>query len=294
MDDIRQLLQQKIINQTMRLSPVLSKYFSNFFTGQLQNPVFIIGCARSGTTLLANVLGMHRDVANWSEANQIWDQDWYPWRPTNQGKWPLEFDPVAFTTRWWHETELRQRQIKATFGAYQWLWHKPYFLNKSPFNTFRIPYLLKMFPEARFIHIIRDGRAVAYSHARKLRDENKLQEWPEPQQTTFANSFDVLVVWLASFWKASVEEVSQQDKVLGLSEAGILLELTYEELCADTSTTLSRICQYIGLDATRFAPEVRKKQIQNQNHKYQQSLSTDLLERMASVMQPLLRQKGYV
>lgn len=287
-------LKQKMINQSKRLSPVLAKCSQDFFVSQLRNPIFIIGCGRSGTTLLAELLEAHPDIANWSEANQIWDPKWYPWRPTNRGMWPMEFDPEAFTARWWQDSQPRQKQIEAIFGAYQWLWRKPYFLNKSPFNTFRIPYLLEMFQKPYLIHLVRDGRAVVYSYAYRLRKENKLQEWPEAEQTRFANCFDDLILWLASFWKANMEEVARQDAALGLTEAGILLEVTYEELCTDTSTVLDRICQHVGLDPTCFTAAVKQKPLKNQNHKWKENLEGDLINRMVAAMDPILTQWGYV
>ena len=200
---------QKIINRvTQQLSPKVAKSFPEFSQKQLKNPIFLIGCGRSGTTLLARLLGMHRDIANWSEANEILDPEWYPWRPTNHHLTPMEYDPVAFTKRWWLDAQNRQDEIKAIFGAYQWLQRKAYFLNKSPFNTFRIPHLLEIFPNARFIHLSRDGRAVAYSYARKLQAENKLKEWPEPQRTLFRESFEEFAIQISLFWKSNLEEVA--------------------------------------------------------------------------------------
>ncbi len=135
---------RKVINGvTRQLSPVAVKLFHEFWQKQLKNPYFLIGSGRSGTTLLAGLLGMHRDVANWSEANEILDPQWYPWRPSNQHLPPMEFGPVAFTKRWWQDAQQRQGEIRATFGAYQWLQRKSCFLNKSPFNTFRIPWRRK-------------------------------------------------------------------------------------------------------------------------------------------------------
>ncbi len=286
---------QKVINRVTQLSsPMLAKILPGFWTKQIKNPIFLIGDFRSGTTLLAGLLGLHADVCNWTEANEILDPQWYPWRPAKGHLTPIEFDPVAATTRWWNDNQSRQKEIRAVFGAYQWLQRKPSFLNKSPYNTFRIPYLLEMFPKARFIHIFRDGRAAAYSHAIKLTQENKLQEWPEPQQTLFTESFEELVVWLAGFWKSCIKEVTQQDKALGLTERGIMIELNYEELCSNVSDTLDHICHFIDLDPARFMPNVKQVRIQEQNYKWKEGLDTDLVSQMTAVMEPLLSQKSYV
>ncbi len=286
---------QRIINRaTRQMSVVLARSFPDFFCNQVRNPIFLIGCFRSGTTLLARLLGMHRDIANWSEANEILDPQWYPWQPANSNLTPLEYDPVAVTTRWWNDNQLRQKEIQANFGAYQWLQRKPNFLNKSPYNTFRIPYLLEMFPKARFIHISRDGRAVAYSHAIKIIKENHLQEWPEPQRTLFTESFDELIVWLATFWKICLEEITQQDKALGLTESGIMLDLNYEDLCSNPFETLDHICHFIDLNSARFMPNIKRVQIEAQNYKWKEKLDTDLVSRMTATMEPILSWKSYL
>ncbi len=42
-----------------------------------------------------------------------------------------------------------------------WIFNKPRFVNKCPGNSVRIEFLQEIFPDAIFIHIIRDGRAAA-------------------------------------------------------------------------------------------------------------------------------------
>ena len=285
---------QKRVNLAIRLSPALGKTFPGYFSKQLQNPIFILGSARSGTTVLADLLGTHKDVANWSEANRIWDPNWYPWKTSYYGKWPLEYDPESFITRWWNETEPRQKKIRAIFGAYQFLRGRRFFLNKSPFHTFRIPYLLKMFPGARFLHLVRDGRAVVSSYARRFVERNKLQEWPEPNRSLFSNSFQELAIWLARFWKDSIQEVELQDQKYQLRESGILTELRYEDLCRDPKGILDLVCRFLSLDPHRFSSMLRWERVKNQNHKWRLDLEQDTVNKITSQMESVLIKKGYL
>jgi hypothetical protein len=274
------------------LSLILARGFPGFFAGKIQNPIFVIGCARSGKTLLAHLLSLHLDVANWQEANNIWDPGGYPWRISNLETPPFVFDSVAFTNRWWRDTQPRQQEICAIFGAYQWLWRRPCFLNETAFNTFRIPYLLTLLPDARFIHIVRDGRAVVHSSTPK--EYEKMQLWPEPYRTMGLDlSFDELAMQLAIFWKANIEEVAHQDQLGSLSQKGILLELSYEELCVDTCNVLDPVCQFIGLDSSRFLPEIKKKQLETRNYEWQDGLDTDLIAQIVRAMEPVLSYRGY-
>lgn len=289
-----ELFKHKATNRiTQRLSVRLGKSMPGFFVDKLRNPIFLLGCFRSGTTLLSRLLGMHHEIANWAEANPIWNPQWHPWRPMNRDASPLEFDPVAFTERWWNDNQSRQQEIKAIFGAYLWLQRRSYFLNKSPYNTFRIPQLLEMFPDARFINLQRDGRAVAYSHAIKL-TKDKLQEWPMPQRELFSQSFDEFAVWLSSFWKATMEEMAYQDNAQALTKSGLLLSLTYEELCSDMHSTLKRICQFIGAESTGFLRALDHEPVITQNHKWRENLKREVVGRMEKAMEPLLAQNGYL
>jgi len=284
----------KIINNSnKKISPYIAKISPETFSKRLKNPVFLIGSARSGTTILANLLGMHKDVANWSEANEIFDPDWYPWRPQVGNTPPMEYDPVAFTNRWWQSARHRKKDITGIFGAYQWLHRKTIFLNNSPFNTYRIPYLLDIFPEAKFIHIIRDGRAVIYSYASRLVKKNKLREWPEPQKSLFEKSFEEFAIWLANYWKICIDEIEKKEKQLELREKGIFFEVTYEYLCANKSETINDICQFIGLNSSRFRSSYYTENIVSQNSKWQEKLKPETIVKITQAMQPVLQKRGY-
>jgi LPS sulfotransferase NodH len=275
-----------------RASVILAKLFPGFFAVRLRQPIFIIGCARSGTSLLTRLLRRHADIANWSEANRIWDPRGYPWFSSDLSTPPVEFDPVAFTERWWRDAHPREQELRAIFGAYQWLSRKPYFLNKSPFNTFRIPHLLALFPDARFIHLVRDGRAVSYSYACKQYE--KMQTRPEPYRVKgFDLSFDELAVRLAAFWRACIEEVSRQDEALSLNARGKLIELTYEELCADPTAALDRIYDYAGLRKDHSAVVDELAAVESRNSKWISGFDAELIPRLVSSMEPILSQKGY-
>jgi hypothetical protein len=262
----------------------LAGFFPDYFANQLLNPVFIIGSMRSGTTLFTEMLEQHQDIANWSEANNVWDPQWPHRMP------PIWYDPVAHTNSWWHDTKERQTQIGAIFGAYQWLSRKPFFVNKSPLNTFRLPYLQKMFPGARFINMVRDGRAVILSNVKHRREIR-----PDETQRMLGDdyTFEALCIRLAAFWKASVEEVARQDKALGLSQQGLLLELAYEEFCAAPDANLVHVCHFLGLNPDRFSNSKRNKPIKSQNFKWREGLNPHLVEQLIAIMQPTFGDRGY-
>ena len=119
----------------------------------LDRPIIIIGAARSGTTLLGNILAQHPDVAYWVEPRYIW-------RYRN---------PTAQTDRRTVDeaTPAVKRYIRSKFASFVAARSGARFVEKTPSNCFRVPFVHAVLPEARFVHLIRDGRDVAFSARRK-------------------------------------------------------------------------------------------------------------------------------
>lgn len=60
-----------------------------------------------------------------------------------------------------------KRYIRRTFGRFAEQAGKPRFMEKTPSNCFRIPFIHAVLPNALFLHIIRDGRDAARSALKK-------------------------------------------------------------------------------------------------------------------------------
>ena len=282
-------LSHRLKNLHVRLAMLLGRRWQAAFAHRLRNPVFVVGTARSGTTLLAWLLGDRPEVAEWSEANQLWDPSWFPWTPEMAEEPPFELDPRAFTERWWRENRGRGREIRASFGAFQSLAGRPVFVNKSPFHTFRVRQVLELFPEARFVHVVRDGRAVVLSYARHLLARGKLREWPAEWRQRVERSPEPLYELLAHLWCESLCEVDGAARDLGLAADGKMLRLRYEDLAEDPDGTVSGLDSFLGLTAGRSL----RRQIASRNYKWRQAFSPETLARLESIMGPHLEADGY-
>jgi len=119
----------------------------------LDRPIIIVGAARSGTTLLGELLSQHQDVAYWVEPKYIWRYR-NPMSPTERRS------AAEATSR-------VKRYIRSTFATFVNKHEGSRFMEKTPTNCFRIPFVYKIFPDARFVHLVRDGRDVALSAYRK-------------------------------------------------------------------------------------------------------------------------------
>jgi hypothetical protein len=118
-------------------------------TGGLVDPIVVLGAARSGTTLLADTLALHPDVAYWPEPQFVW-------RTGNA----YRGSDVLFER---HATAAIRASIQERFDAYRASTGKSRFMEKTPSNCLRMPFVLSVLPEARVVHVLRDGRDVAMS-----------------------------------------------------------------------------------------------------------------------------------
>ena len=166
-------------------------------------------------------------------------------------------------------------------------------MNKTPLNTFRIPHLLTMFPNARFIHLVRDGRAVTHSYAKKQRRDMN------PDATVYAAQgydypFADLALKLAAYWQRTIDEVALRDQELNLTANGRLLEIRYIDLCTRTDAVLEQLCRFMGVKASRLKPEAHKIKMTNQNYKWRKELSPDLIEATQRIQKAGLKRWGYI
>jgi hypothetical protein len=141
------------------------------------NPyVFVVGCQRSGTTLLQRMLDHHPQLAVGYDSHFI---------PRPIKRFPIGFDPPLtarlvervrrfprFSRLGIPETAVDEAATSARtyrafvsnlYTAFGRLHGKPYAGEKSPGYCRHLPLLHGLFPHARTIHIIRDGRDVALS-----------------------------------------------------------------------------------------------------------------------------------
>src|SRR5260221_4458788 len=115
-------------------------------------PVIIIGAARSGTKMTRDVIARHPGV------DRIPFDINYVWRFGNECYRHDELPSSALTP------EIRSRLI-SYFN--QNSTGRPFLIEKTVSNCLRIPFVYAVFPDAIFVHLIRDGRDVVESVQRQ-------------------------------------------------------------------------------------------------------------------------------
>lgn len=119
----------------------------------VKKPIFIVGTGRSGSTILGKVLSMHRDVGFLDEPKAMWyvlDSREDVNGHFDRGPAQYYFDRQDVTA------ELRQAAHRL-FGAYLTLTRSKRVLDKNPEMVFRIPFVRTIFPDAKFIFLVRNG-----------------------------------------------------------------------------------------------------------------------------------------
>jgi len=256
-----------------------------------RRPVFIIGCARSGTSVLKRVLGRHPEIDGYpSEANELWHPSSYPWAAGARRAAPLWRDPKGFTRdSLAHWPASHGARIRRVFALHQRLCARPVFLNKSSMLNFMLPEVNRLFPDARFIHIVRDGRAVALSYA--LKEHRKmLQDEALYRSSGLWMSFEDLCERMAGLWVETLTEIETQRRALGWDGSGRYHECRYEDFCATPLESTREIVTYLGLDpgAAKLGEHVK-----SMNYKFREQLAAPLLAAITSVMAGMLEAKGY-
>jgi hypothetical protein len=219
--------------------------------------VFVIGCGRSGTTLLGKLLGMHPAVKYLQEPYDLWaavDPATDAVQLYSHGEHSCVLDGASVTVA-------VRRRFERLMSA------PPGFVvvEKSPTNTLRIGYLEALAPDAHFVHIVRDGVDVAHSIERmaavtkRLAFRPPLNEWwgvGDVKWTTLerdgrtAGYYPDEVGQLNSDaqrgayeWLVSLHEVDAWREHLGPR----LVELRYQDLTRDPRATVRGIIESIGL-----------------------------------------------
>lgn len=110
------------------------------------DPIFIVGCSRSGTTVTYETIAAAPEVLSFGwEIPEFWQRMWGPHR----NDW--ESDAAGAEHARPEFADMARRHFYARLGRGQ-------VLDKTCINVMRVPFLHRLFPHARFIYIHRDGR----------------------------------------------------------------------------------------------------------------------------------------
>ena len=209
---------------------------------------FVVGCMRSGTTLVRAMLDAHPHMAVPYESYFVVTMG----RARARYERGARFDTERFVAdliakppfqKWGLGEDEVRSALRATppngfaaatrvvFARYAESQGKRRYADKTPSYVHHLGLLSGLFPEARFVHVVRDGRDVALSSL-------DVEFGPDGLGR------------LALHWRHAITAGRRAGAALGSDR---YRELRYEQLVDDPDTTLRALCPFIGLE---FEPEM--------------------------------------
>lgn len=251
--------------------------------------VFILGAPRSGTTFLASLLDKtgygkpvethfitkyykrldrYGDITRPDRLRRLLTDIWKE-RPVQQWGITLEFDhfyrslPEGFD---YTDVVNRIMSLQKN-GENVTAWG-----DKTPHYVGDLPILLQLFPNARYIYIVRDGRDVALSLLEKNWGPNNIFE-------------------CATYWSSLNRHAELMQR---LYQQGQLYRLTYEDLIDHTETQVLAIYKFLGEEVSEQEAKALAAPVISRNYgKWRTRMSENDLRTFEAVAGASLVKFGY-
>jgi omega-hydroxy-beta-dihydromenaquinone-9 sulfotransferase len=283
-------------------------------------PIIVVGTGRCGSTLFHRLLANHEHVM-WLSGFSIVD----PGRPA-LNRWAvsaLDIPPMrslfgkkirpAEGYRFWDryaygfsepcrdlvraDVSARvKKQLHSAFGSMLTRRRNRLLLKITGWP--RIGYLNEVFEDARFIHILRDGRAVASSllHVEFWRGWYGPQGWRagllSPEDQALWESYDRSFTALAGIeWRIQMRAMDAARKLL---DPRLFMEIRYESFCEQPMETFRRVLEFADLpQSPALERAVKKERIRSTSNRWRDDLSSSQQVILDDVLRDDLQRYGY-
>ena len=202
------------------------------------NPCFILGVPRSGTTLLRTILDSHSQIVAPPET---------PWLlggyTDNSFRHFLEY--LIYSKQGPYQNKIVSKQQVLFDGARAMLdilfsdllemHKKERFVLKTPDDIRYLEFFDKLFPGARYIHIVRDGRDVACS---TVKQRDRLGILTGYGEITYQNALQRWVDWEKKL-QIFFDDLNGKDRCR---------HITYESLVLSPDHTMKKICSLLEVE----------------------------------------------
>lgn len=259
-------------------------------TRLLRRPVFVVGFNKSGKSLIVQGLAQQRDLTLFpGEGNDVlWFRGFYPWADAGRVGSPLWHDPETYIRAVLASRGDNFREARAQLGLFQFLRApRRAILNESGMLAALLPSIVPGFPDAKIVHIVRDGRVVSILAARKCLA--RIRQEPDRYQAagcplTFAGILEAQ----ARYWCWTLDRVGSVEEANPES----VMAVRYEDWCEDPCAVTVEICTFVGLRGP-FTRPAFDGPIKNQNQEVLDSISTYELSTLQQAQSRHLCRMGY-
>lgn len=283
--------------------------------------IFIIGESRSGKTLIGNLIAIHKNTYWFSNITNkfvdfpilslihrlrdlpivgdkikknIINNNGFKFLPR-----PSEGDNIYHSfcrfehSRWTTEENLTKHQ-STTFTkiikSHQRFTQRSCFINDQSANIQRIRQIVKIFPKAKFIHVIRDGRAVANEMLQTKWWRNNDIWWLGSKPDAWDKYGREPVVLCGLDWKKCINTIFDH---LDLFKDRYL-EIRYEDLTENPKKTLMKTFKFCGLDWYEEYSKYIPAKITNKNSNIYNDLTQTQIDELNYELGDLLSYLKYI
>jgi len=231
----------------------------------MTNPfVFIVGCQRSGTTLLQHIVDIHPQIAIMPESG--WFGTWHGTGVTPEGYVTPDLIPMLLRFRTSKNIDLgigpeelyemvgRGNKVlyasfaSAIFDRYGKARGKSLVGSKNPDYLRHLNTLHHLWPQAKFVHIIRDGRDVCLCASARWKSRRDFRGFPfllyEKPDQVFDDWSEDPVITTAKWWEWNVRLGREFGRSLN---PGMYYEIRYEALVTHPKAECIALCKFLGI-----------------------------------------------
>lgn len=243
-------------------------------------PFFILGCVRSGTTMLRDILRMHPRLECPEETHFFrWPDPFasprfmHPYRKNQVIRKQQRMDGISEAE--FEEIISRSASRKDLAENYGRLYLEKQgnpegrWFDKTPQNIYGILLLSHMFPESRFVHIHRNPLNVVAS----------LYKSKVLSITNMAGA--------TSYWYESMAIMDQYKKLAGER----VLEVAYERVTSEPESALKEILEFLDEDPALL--ELPSRYVHPERNSYRKVLDAAEIEEVKARCAPFYEQYGY-
>jgi hypothetical protein len=210
-------------------------------------PFFLVGSGRNGSTLMASVLSRHKDLFVAPEQfalpyaiMRFQLSGWKSWSST-----AAELDGIFKDSRRTTDWDLSNYQRKGDYESLaEYVDHLYRNLSgpdvqrwgdKTPLNTYFLPRIVELYPDADYIFLIRDGRDVVSSLLQMMGGNKATRDWTSDQ----------LVERACALWNDSI---TAWDWLSSQVPSEQMLTVRYEDFVSDTEGTATSMQKFLGVN----------------------------------------------
>lgn len=267
----------------------------------LDRPIFVVGHPRSGTTLLASMLGRHPDIVSTPESLYLNMVRFQVAPALSEGAEAvlnrIENSPMRFLVLD-HDTLLtalqtlpvldEQTVFKTVLECFRETDGKPRLLEKTPLHLRGMDDLFEWFPDARIVWIMRDGRACVSSLIKV--------PWASSDPTMLARQ------WVRNISIGKMLSAQRPDQVKIVA---------YEDLIADPRPAIDPVLNFIEVEPseemfehdrevrtvkpteTCWKGNVGRPLMSNRAEAWRDELEPEVIQKLDMIMGPVLQENGY-